>query len=194
MPGDSLKVIVGLGNPGPKHNSDRHNAGVIFLHHLCKSYGGPLGGESKFFGEFGSISVDRHEIKLLFPTTFMNHSGKSVSALCKFFKIEPQNLLVAYDEIDFDVGVTRFKEGGGHGGHNGIRDIISALGGQNGFYRLRIGVGHPGHKSMVANYVLSPPSRTEAQIIMSGIEEAIRAIPKAVAGQWEDAMKLLHTN
>ena len=194
MPGDSLKVIVGLGNPGPKHDSDRHNAGVIFLHHLCKSYGGTLRGESKFFGEFGSISVDGHEIKLLFPTTFMNHSGKSVSALCKFFKIEPQNLLVAYDEIDFDVGVTRFKEGGGHGGHNGIRDIISALGGQNGFYRLRIGVGHPGHKSMVANYVLSPPSRTEAQIIMSDIEEAIRVIPKAVAGQWEDAMKLLHTN
>ena len=194
MPGDSLKVIVGLGNPGPKHDSDRHNAGVIFLHHLCKSYGGKLDGESKFFGEFGSISVDGHEIKLLFPTTFMNHSGKSVSALCKFFKIEPQHLLVAYDEIDFDVGVTRFKDGGGHGGHNGIRDIISALGGQNGFYRLRIGVGHPGHKSMVANYVLSPPSRTEAQIIMSGIEEAIRVIPKAVAGEWEDAMKLLHTN
>ena len=194
MPGDSLKVIVGLGNPGPKHDSDRHNAGVIFLHHLCKSYGGTLRGESKFFGEFGSISVDRQEIKLLFPTTFMNHSGKSVSALCKFFKIEPQNLLVAYDEIDFDVGVTRFKEGGGHGGHNGIRDIISALGGQNGFYRLRIGVGHPGHKSMVANYVLSPPSRTEAKIIMSDIEEAIRVIPKAVAGEWEDAMKLLHTN
>ncbi len=194
MPGDSLKVIVGLGNPGPKHDSDRHNAGAIFLHHLCKSYGGTLGGESKFFGEFGSISVDGHEIKLLFPTTFMNHSGKSVSALCKFFKIEPQHLLVAYDEIDFDVGVTRFKGGGGHGGHNGIRDIISALGGQNGFYRLRIGVGHPGHKSMVANYVLSPPSRTEAQIIMSGIEEAIRVIPKAVVGEWEDAMKLLHTN
>tara|TARA_B100000035_G_C20748188_1_gene442748 strand:+ start:41 stop:625 length:585 start_codon:yes stop_codon:yes gene_type:complete len=194
MPGDSLKVIVGLGNPGPKHDSDRHNAGVIFLHHLCKSYGSTLRGESKFFGEFGSISVDGHDVKLLFPTTFMNHSGKSVSALCKFFKIEPQNMLVAYDEIDFDVGVTRFKQGGGHGGHNGIRDIISGLGGQNGFYRLRIGVGHPGHKSMVANYVLSPPSRSEAQIIRSDIEEAIRVIPKAVAGEWEDAMKLLHTN
>jgi len=194
MPGDPLKVIVGLGNPGPKHDSDRHNAGVIFLHHLCKRYGGSLRGESKFFGEFGSIRVDGRDIKLLFPTTFMNHSGKSVAALCKFFKIEPQHMLVAYDEIDFDVGVTRFKEGGGHGGHNGIRDIISALGGQNGFYRLRIGIGHPGHKSMVANYVLSPPSRSEAQIIMSDIEEAIRVIPKAVAGEWEDAMKLLHTN
>ncbi|MEC8357826.1 MAG: aminoacyl-tRNA hydrolase [Pseudomonadota bacterium] len=194
MPGDSLKVIVGLGNPGPKHDSDRHNAGAIFLHHLCKSYGGSLRGESKFFGEFDSIRIDGHDIKLLLPTTFMNHSGKSVAALCKFFKIEPQHMLVAYDEIDFDVGVTRFKDGGGHGGHNGIRDIISALGGQNGFYRLRIGVGHPGHKSMVANYVLSPPSRSEAQIIMSDIEEAIRVIPKAVAGEWEDAMKLLHTN
>ena len=194
MPGHTLKVIVGLGNPGPRHEFDRHNAGVIFLHHLCKSHGASLRGESKFFGEFGNISVGDHEVKLLFPTTFMNHSGKSVSALCKFFKIEPQNMLVAYDEIDFDVGVTRFKEGGGHGGHNGIRDIISALNGKSGFYRLRIGVGHPGHKSMVASYVLSPPSRSEAQIIMSDIEEAVRIVPKAVAGEWDDAMKFLHTN
>ena len=117
-----------------------------------------------------------------------------MSALCKFFKIKPQNILVAYDEIDFEVGVTRFKEGGGHGGHNGIRSIISSLSGKNEFYRLRIGVGHPGHKSMVANYVLNPPSRSEAQIIMSDIEEAIRVMPKVVAGHWEEAMKLLHTN
>lgn len=194
MPGDSLKVIVGLGNPGPKHDTDRHNAGVIFLHHLCKSYGATLRGESKFFGEFASITIDGQDIKLLFPTTFMNHSGKSVAALCKFYKIEPKNMLVAYDEIDFEVGVTRFKEGGGHGGHNGIRDIISALGGKKDFYRLRIGVGHPGHKSMVANYVLSPPSRSEADVIMSNIEDAIRVLPKAVNGNWEEAMLRLHTS
>ena len=193
MPGDSLKVIVGLGNPGPKHDTDRHNAGVIFLHHLCKSYGGTLRAESKFFGEYASVNIAGQDVKLLFPTTFMNHSGKSVAALCKFFKIEAQNMLVAYDEIDFDVGITRFKQGGGHGGHNGIRDIISALGGNKDFYRLRIGVGHPGHKSMVANYVLSPPSRSEADIIMANIEDAIRVIPQAVTGQWEDAMKKLHT-
>ena len=194
MPGDTIKAIVGLGNPGPKHEFDRHNAGVIFLHHLCNSHGGTLRCESKFFGETASINLAGHEVKLLFPTTFMNNSGKSVSALCKFFKIKPQNILVAYDEIDFEVGVTRFKEGGGHGGHNGIRDIISSLSGKNEFYRLRIGVGHPGHKSMVANYVLSPPSKSEAQIIMSDIEEAIRVMPEVVAGKWEEAMKLLHTN
>jgi PTH1 family peptidyl-tRNA hydrolase len=194
MPGDSLKLIVGLGNPGPQHDSNRHNAGVIFLHHLCKSYGGSLRGESKFFGEFASVNIAGQDVKLLFPTTFMNHSGKSVAAVCNFYKIEPQNMLVAYDEIDFDVGVIRFKEGGGHGGHNGMRDIINALGGNNNFYRLRIGVGHPGHKSMVASYVLNDPSRAEADAIMANIEDAIRVMPKAVHGEWEEAMKLLHTS
>ncbi len=193
MPGDSLKLIVGLGNPGPQYNSNRHNAGVIFLDHLCKSYGGTLRGESKFFGEYGAINVAGQDIKLLFPTTFMTHSGKSVAALCRFFKIEPENMLVAYDEIDFDVGITRFKEGGGHGGHNGIRDIINAMGGKKNFYRLRIGVGHPGHKSMLANYVLGDPSPSEADLIMANIEDAIRVIPKAVKGEWEEAMKALHT-
>ena len=193
MPDHPLKLIVGLGNPGPQHDSNRHNAGVIFLHHLSKAYGGKLRGESKFFGEFTSINIDGNDIKLLFPATFMNHSGKSVASVCKFFKITPENMLVAYDEIDFDVGVTRFREGGGHGGHNGIRDIINALGGKKEFFRLRIGVGHPGHKSMVSNYVLSDPSRSEADAIMRDIEDVIRVIPKAVTGEWEEAMRLLHT-
>ena len=193
MPGNSLKLIVGLGNPGPQHDSNRHNAGVIFLHHLCKSYGGSLRGESKFFGECGSINIAGQDIKILFPTTFMNNSGKAVAAICNFFKIEPKNMLVAYDEIDFEVGVTRFKEDGGHGGHNGIRDIISAIGGKRDFYRLRIGVGHPGHKSMVANYVLNNPSRSEADLIMADVEDAIRVMPHAAVGEWEEAMRLLHT-
>ena len=193
MPDHPLKLIVGLGNPGPQHDSNRHNAGVIFLHHLSKAYGGKLRGESKFFGEFTSINIDGNDIKLLFAATFMNHSGKSVASVCKFFKITPENMLVAYDEIDFNVGVTRFKEGGGHGGHNGIRDIINALGGKKEFFRLRIGVGHPGHKSMVSNYVLSDPSRSEADAIIRDIEDAIRVIPKAVTGEWEEAMRLLHT-
>jgi PTH1 family peptidyl-tRNA hydrolase len=102
-------------------------------------------------------------------------------------------MLVAYDEIDFPVGVTKLKEGGGHGGHNGMRDIINALGGSRDFYRLRIGVGHPGHKSMVANYVLGDPSRSEADLIMHDIEDSIRVMPKAIAGEWEEAMRLLHT-
>ena len=124
----------------------------------------------------------------------MNNSGKSVATVCKFFKLSPENLLVAYDEIDFDVGVTRFKDGGGHGGHNGVRDIINALGGKSDFFRLRIGVGHPGHKSMVANYVLNDPSRAEADAIMSNIEDAIRLLPTAINGNWEEAMRALHSN
>jgi PTH1 family peptidyl-tRNA hydrolase len=193
MPG-ILKLIVGLGNPGPQHDSNRHNAGVIFLHQLCKSYGGNLRGESKFFGEFGAINIAGNDVKLLFPSTFMNHSGKAVAAVCKFFKIEPKNALVAYDEIDFDVGIARFKEGGGHGGHNGIRDIINAFGGNRDFYRLRIGVGHPGDKSMVSNHVLSNPSRSEADLIKGVIEDAVHVMPKAVTGEWEEAMRLLHTH
>ena len=193
MPG-ILKLIVGLGNPGPQHDSNRHNAGVIFLHQLCKSYGGNLRGESKFFGEFGTINIAGNDVKLLFPSTFMNHSGKAVAAVCKFFKIEPKNALVAYDEIDFDVGIARLKEGGGHGGHNGIRDIINAFGGNRDFYRLRIGVGHPGDKSMVSNHVLSNPSRSEADLIKGVIEDAVHVMPKAVTGEWEEAMRLLHTH
>lgn len=193
MPGTPVKLIVGLGNPGPQYDSNRHNAGVIFLHQLCKSYGGALRGESKFFGEFGIITIAGQDIKLLFPTTFMNNSGKSVAAVCKFYKIQPQEILVAYDEIDFEVGVTRLKLGGGHGGHNGIRDIINALAGNRDFYRLRIGVGHPGHKSLVSNYVLSDPSRSDADQIMADIAEAIRVMPKVVAGNWEEAMQDLHT-
>jgi len=193
MPG-ILKLIVGLGNPGPQHDSNRHNAGVIFLHQLCKSYGGNLRGESKFFGEFGAINIAGNDVKLLFPSTFMNHSGKAVAAVCKFFKIEPKNALVAYDEIDFDVGIARLKEGGGHGGHNGIRDIINAFGGNRDFYRLRIGVGHPGDKSMVSNHVLSNPSRSEADLIKGVIEDAVHVMPKAVIGEWEEAMRLLHTH
>ena len=194
MPDHPLKLIVGLGNPGPQHDSNRHNAGVIFLNQLCKNYDGQLRGEAKFFGEFTTINIDGSDIKLLFPTTFMNRSGKSVAAACKFYKITPENILVAYDEIDFEVGVTRFKQAGGHGGHNGIRDIISALGGNRDFFRLRIGVGHPGHKSMVANYVLSDPSRSEANLIVTNINDSIRVLPKAVNGEWEEAMRLLHTD
>ena len=194
MSGHPLKLIVGLGNPGPQHDSNRHNAGVIFLHHLCKAYAGSLRGESKFFGEFTTIAIADHDVKLLFPTTFMNHSGKSVAAVCRFFKIEPEHMLVAYDEIDFEGGVARFKKDGGHGGHNGLRDIINALGGSREFYRLRIGVGHPGHKSMVSNYVLGDPSRSEADVIMSNIEDAIRVLPNAVNGEWEEAMHTLHTD
>lgn len=194
MQGKPLALIVGLGNPGPQYRDNRHNAGAFFIDALCRRFHGQLRMEAKFFGEFGAVSIDGHDIKLLFPTTFMNNSGRSVAAVLRFFKLEPQSMLVAYDEIDFDVGTTRFKAGGGHGGHNGIRDIIDALGGVQDFYRLRIGVGHPGHKSMVSNYVLSNPSKAELEIIMGDINRAIDVMPLAVQGKWSDAMQRLHTN
>ncbi len=194
MQGKPLALIVGLGNPGPQYQANRHNAGAIFVQELARTYQSQLRSESKFFGETTVVSMDGTDIRLLIPTTFMNNSGRAVAAVCNFFKIAPENMLVAYDEIDFDVGVTRFKFGGGHGGHNGMRDIISTLGGFSDFYRLRIGVGHPGHKSMVSNHVLSNPSVSEQALITADISDAIRALPKAVKGEWEEAMRLLHSN
>ena len=189
-----LQLVVGLGNPGPDHAADRHNVGVHFLQHLCQRHGGQLRNENKFFGEFGTSSVSGTDLKLLFPTTYMNHSGKAVAAVCKFFKIPPSAMLVAYDEIDFPTGTVRLKLGGGHGGHNGVRDIINALGGQRDFPRLRIGVGHPGHKSMVVDYVLSSPSRSESTVITECINNALDVLPVAVTGNWSEAMKALHSS
>lgn len=193
MQGNALKLIVGLGNPGPLYRYNRHNAGAWFLSRVAAENHGELRSESKFFGETGRITLADQDVRLLFPTTFMNRSGQSVAAFCKYFDITPANMLVAYDEIDFDVGTTRFKHGGGHGGHNGMRDIISALGGEKEFYRLRIGVGHPGNKALVANYVLSDPSKSEAEAIIGDIDQAIRCLPHAIKGDWQTAMHELHT-
>lgn len=193
MQGNALKLIVGLGNPGPQYRYNRHNAGAWFLSRVAADNHGELRSESKFFGDTGRITLAGQDVRLLFPTTFMNRSGQSVSAFCKYFDIAPANMLVAYDEIDFDVGTTRFKLGGGHGGHNGMRDIISAFGGEKDFYRLRIGVGHPGNKALVANYVLSDPSKTDFETILGDIDQAIRCLPHATKGEWQNAMHELHT-
>lgn len=193
MQGKALKLIVGLGNPGPQYRYNRHNAGEWFLSRVAADYQGELRAESKFYGLTGRISLAGQDVRLLFPTTFMNRSGQSVSALCKYFDIAPEEILVAYDEIDFDVGTTRFKFGGGHGGHNGMRDIISAFGGNRDFYRLRIGVGHPGNKAQVANYVLGDPSRADMEAILSDIDQAARCLPLAAKGEWQNAMHELHT-
>lgn len=193
MQGNALKLIVGLGNPGPQYRYNRHNAGAWFLSRVAADNHGELRSESKFFGDTGRITLAGQDVRLLFPTTFMNRSGQSVSAFCKYFDIAPANMLVAYDEIDFDVGTTRFKLGGGHGGHNGMRDIISAFGGEKDFYRLRIGVGHPGSKALVANYVLSDPSKTDFETILGDIDQAIRCLPHATKGEWQNAMHELHT-
>ena len=188
-----IRLIVGLGNPGKDYEGTRHNAGAFFVQELARRSAAALCTDSKFFGETARINFAGRDLRILIPSTFMNRSGKSVAAMANFYRIAPDEILIAHDELDIPPGQARFKQGGGHGGHNGIRDIIKVLGGNSDFFRLRIGVGHPGHKSMVAKYVLSDPSRSEADIIMRDIEDAIRVMPQATSGRWEEAMRLLHT-
>lgn len=187
-----IKLIVGLGNPGQQYRFTRHNAGAMFLENLCDDYQGELKAENKFFGLSGRIDINGEDIRLLFPSTYMNNSGQAVAAIASYFKIEPLDILVAYDELDLPVGTTRLKKGGGHGGHNGLRDIIKALGSQD-FNRLRIGIGHPGEASKVSNYVLSEPSKADADQIQADIDKSIAILPLLVKGEFQEAMLKLHT-
>jgi len=188
-----IKLIVGLCNPGSEYAGTRHNAGEDFVNELLRQYGGSLSLESKFYGAAARISVNGRDVRLLCPNTFMNRSGQSVSAMAKFYKIEPEEILVAHDELDMDPGVARLKIGGGHGGHNGLRDIIKSLGNNKNFARLRIGIGHPGNAKDVANYVLKKASKAEQQQTEDAIYQATKALPLAANGEWNQAMKELHT-
>tara|TARA_R110000824_G_scaffold318073_1_gene505231 strand:- start:55524 stop:56126 length:603 start_codon:yes stop_codon:yes gene_type:complete len=187
-----IKLIVGLGNPGQQYRFTRHNAGAMFLETLCDDYQGTLKADTKFFGLTERITIKDQDVRLLFPTTFMNHSGQSVAAFLQYFKIDPLEILVAYDELDLPVGTTRLKKGGGHGGHNGIRDIIKAIGSQD-FNRLRIGIGHPGDARKVSDYVLSEPSKQDAEQIQADIDKVIKLVPLLVEGEYQQAMLKLHT-
>ena len=184
---------MGLGNPGPAYAGNRHNAGLWFLRRLCAGHGGELRHRDKFHGETGTIRIGGREIRLLWPATFMNLSGRAIAALSSFYRIEPEQILIAYDEIDFPAGTVRFKAGGGAGGHNGLRSVIESLGGRREFRRLRIGVGHPGHKSLVIGYVLGDPPAEERERIDGAIDRALAVMPHAVAGDWEAATRELHS-
>ncbi len=188
-----LKLVVGLGNPGSEHRGTRHNAGADFVEALARQAGASLQEEPKFFGLTGRATVSGHDLRLLIPTTFMNLSGKSVAALASFYKIAPEQMLIAHDELDIPPGSARFKQGGGHGGHNGLRDIIPALGNNRDFHRLRIGIGHPGHASRVTGYVLKPPSPKDRECIDASIDEAIAALPLLLDGDATKAMTRLHS-
>jgi PTH1 family peptidyl-tRNA hydrolase len=187
-----IKLIVGLGNPGPKYSETRHNAGFWFVDDLASQYRSRFLPENKFHGEVARINLEGKDIWLLKPETYMNRSGLSVVSLAAFYKIAPENILVAHDEIDLKAGTARLKTGGGHGGHNGLRDIISHLGTKD-FQRLRIGVDHPGSKDMVVDYVLKRPDAKDRQAIEDSINDALRVMPKVAAGEWEKAMHQLHT-
>jgi PTH1 family peptidyl-tRNA hydrolase len=189
----AIKLIVGLGNPGNEYRGTRHNAGANFVEELARQCGTTLQPESKFFGLSGRATLSGHDLRLLIPTTFMNRSGQSVAAIAGFFKIAPESILVAHDELDIPPGTARFKQGGGHGGHNGLRDIIPALGNNKDFHRLRIGIGHPGHASKVTGYVLGAPSQVDRTRIDACIDEAIAALPLALDGDTTKAMTRLHS-
>jgi PTH1 family peptidyl-tRNA hydrolase len=188
-----IRLIVGLGNPGQAYEGTRHNAGAFFIAELTRRVGVTLSTEAKFFGQMARITLADRDLRLLVPSTFMNESGKSVAAAANFFRIPPDEILIAHDELDIPPGQARFKHGGGHGGHNGLRDIIPALGGKQDFHRLRIGIGHPGHASKVSGYVLARPSVGDRQAIDQIIDEAVDALPLLLNGDAVKAMTRLHS-
>lgn len=189
----AVQLIVGLGNPGPEYDQTRHNAGALFVERLADSQRINLSLDKKYFGLVGKFSHQGRDVRLLIPTTFMNRSGKAVAALANFFRIPPEAILVAHDELDMPPGVAKLKLGGGHGGHNGLRDIIAQLGNQNNFYRLRLGIGHPGHSSMVSNFVLGRAPRSEQELLDTSIDFALGTLPEILAGDWSKAMHKLHS-
>lgn len=189
----AVQLIVGLGNPGPEYDQTRHNAGALFVERLADSQRINLSVDRKYFGLTGKFSHQGRDVRLLIPTTFMNRSGQSVAALANFFRIPVEAILVAHDELDMPPGVAKLKQGGGHGGHNGLRDIIAQLGNSNNFYRLRLGIGHPGHSSMVSGYVLGRAPRSEQELLDTSIDFALGVLPEMLAGEWNKAMQKLHS-
>ncbi|RLJ67926.1 aminoacyl-tRNA hydrolase [Sulfurisoma sediminicola] len=185
-----LRLIVGLGNPGAEYSETRHNAGFWFCERLARELGVTLSRESRFHGFAGNARADN--LWLLLPQTFMNRSGQSVGALLRFYRIEPAQMLVVHDELDLPPGQTRLKFGGGLGGHNGLKDITSHLGTQD-YWRLRVGIGHPGDKNEVADYVLKPPRREEAEEIESALDRALLAWPLLARGDYNAATQKINS-
>lgn len=187
-----VKLIVGLGNPGAKYAQTRHNAGFWFVEEVARQQGVTFRPEAKFHGEVARIQLNGEDVWLLKPSTFMNRSGQSISSMAKFYKLAPEAILVAHDELDLPVGTVRLKKGGGHGGHNGLKDIIKALGSRE-FGRLRIGIDHPGDRNQVVDYVLKAPGKAERAVIDDAIYEATRYLSDIVRGDWATAMNHLHS-
>lgn len=187
-----IQLIVGLGNPGSQYEQTRHNAGFWFVEALARQHGASFKSENKFHGEACKIRSGGNEVWLLKPMTFINRSGQGIAALARFYKIEVANILVAHDELDLPPGDIRLKQGGGHGGHNGLRDTIDKLGNNREFQRLRIGIGHPGHSSQVTGYVLGKAPTDEQRLVEDAIDVALKVMPLAIDGEMQKAMNQLH--
>lgn len=190
-PQPDIRLIVGLGNPGAQYADTRHNAGFWFVDEIARLTGATLRPEPRFLGQAARATLDGRELWLLQPTTFMNRSGQSVAALARFYKIAPEQILIAHDEIDLPPGQIKLKYAGGHGGHNGLRDLHAHLGTPN-YWRLRIGVGHPGSKDQVADYVLHAPSKVDRETIDFVIGEARRQLSTLLRGDVTAVMNHLH--
>lgn len=188
----SIQLIVGLGNPGEEYAATRHNVGAWFVEQIAGAAHVQFRTENKLFGRLANIEIQGQRCWLLLPLTYMNVSGKSVRAVSQYYQIPPEAILVAHDELDFDVGTIRLKQGGGHGGHNGLRDIIQQLQ-TDSFNRLRIGIGHPGQRSAVHGYVLSRPSAEDKSSILQTITRAETILPELLAGQMQKAIQTLHS-
>lgn len=187
-----LRLIIGLGNPGADYDRTRHNAGFWFVDALANDANARWGIDAKLHGEIAKAEVAGHTLWLLKPSTFMNASGRSVTAALRYWKIEPEQCLIAHDELDLAPGVARLKFDGGHGGQNGLRDIHAQLG-HGKYHRLRVGIGHPGDKAKVTPWVLGRPGRDDEAAIRAAIDDALRVLPLALAGDFPEAMKRLHT-
>ena len=188
-----IKLFVGLGNPGAEYEATRHNAGVWWLDALSRELKAPLALDKNYFGQVARISIGGQNVWLLKPLTFMNLSGKSVGALARFFKIAPEEILVAHDELDIVPGQVKLKFGGSHAGHNGLRDIHAQLG-TGDYWRLRLGIGHPGVKAEVINWVLKKPSGEHHHAIDDCITRCLKAVPELLAGEMDKATMLIHTS
>lgn len=185
------RLVAGLGNPGREYAATRHNAGFWWVDRLAAKLGGQWSGETKFFGQVAKVRGSNGELWLLKPDTFMNRSGQAVGALARFYKISPAEVLVVHDELDLPPGTARFKQGGGHGGHNGLKDIDAQLG--RDYWRLRLGIGHPGDREKVSGFVLDRPPRTEEDAIESAMHDALARWPEVARGEFDKAMMQLHT-
>lgn len=188
----AIRLIAGLGNPGKRHERDRHNVGFRFVSSLAERHRLALKAEAKYRGLIGRLAAASGDVWLAMPQTYMNASGECVGALARFYKIAPEECLVVHDELDFAPGVAKLKEGGGVAGHNGLKDIAAHLGTQH-FWRLRIGIGHPGDKDVVADYVLSQPAPEERDLIEQALAKSLEVSPLVLEGDMHAAMLKLHT-
>jgi PTH1 family peptidyl-tRNA hydrolase len=188
----AIQLVVGLGNPGAKYEQTRHNAGFWFVDEVARQYDARFKSESRYKSEVARCSIAGDDCRLQKPMDFMNRSGLPVAALAGFYQIPRSSILIVHDDLDLLPGTVKLKKSGGHGGHNGLRDLIPHLGG-NDFLRLRIGIGHPGHRDDVVGYVLKNASRDDRAVIDQAIDEAVKVLPDIIAGHLDKAMKELHT-